>query len=66
MTRSDLQQHADICPYCGEPIEVTLDLSAGSARFIEDCPVCCQPIEHRLQVDPLDENYSLTLHRDDE
>jgi hypothetical protein len=39
------------CPYCGERFETLLDLSAGSASYIEDCQVCCQPIDFRLQVD---------------
>jgi hypothetical protein len=39
------------CPYCGEPFETTVDLSAGSATYVEDCQVCCQPIEMRLEVD---------------
>lgn len=33
------------CPFCGEPVDVTLDLSAGNQQYIEDCQVCCQPIE---------------------
>ena len=33
------------CPYCGEPIEITIDPSGGSSQqYIEDCPVCCQPL----------------------
>ena len=39
------------CPYCGEPFETLLDLSAGPASYIEDCRVCCQPIEFDLQTD---------------
>jgi hypothetical protein len=39
------------CPYCGESFETVLDLSAGSASYIEDCQVCCRPIEFRLEVD---------------
>lgn len=39
------------CPYCGESFETRLDLSAGSASYIEDCQVCCQPIEFRVEVD---------------
>lgn len=38
------------CPYCGEPFETALDLSEGSARYIEDCQICCQPIEFELEV----------------
>ena len=42
---------ADIsCPYCGEPLTVRLDLSAGSQSYVEDCQVCCQPIQLAVQV----------------
>jgi hypothetical protein len=39
------------CPYCGESYETTVDLSAGSQRYIEDCAICCRPIEIALRVD---------------
>jgi hypothetical protein len=39
------------CPYCGESYETTVDLSAGSQRYVEDCAVCCRPIEIALRVD---------------
>src|SRR5258705_412984 len=33
-----------VCPYCAEPVELTLDPGGGSAQeYVEDCPVCCQP-----------------------
>jgi hypothetical protein len=38
------------CPYCGEPFEILLDLSAGSASYIEDCQICCRPIEINIDV----------------
>jgi transcription elongation factor Elf1 len=38
------------CPYCGESYETTVDLSAGSQRYVEDCAVCCRPIEIALKV----------------
>lgn len=40
------------CPYCGEPIDVVIDASAGAQRYVEDCSVCCRPIELELVVDP--------------
>ncbi|MEJ0006375.1 MAG: CPXCG motif-containing cysteine-rich protein [Steroidobacteraceae bacterium] len=43
--------HQVFCPYCGEPFETLIDLSAGSATYIEDCQVCCQPIEFKVEVD---------------
>lgn len=31
-----------VCDYCGEEIELPVDLSAGRQQeFVEDCPVCC-------------------------
>jgi hypothetical protein len=38
------------CPYCGEAIGTTVDVSAGANTYIEDCQVCCQPIEMELRV----------------
>lgn len=38
------------CPYCGEPIELFVDASAGSAAYIEDCPVCCRPMQVEVRV----------------
>ncbi|HKT42830.1 MAG TPA: CPXCG motif-containing cysteine-rich protein [Rhodanobacteraceae bacterium] len=39
------------CPYCGEPIELLVDASAGSSSYIEDCQVCCRPIQVDVRVD---------------
>ena len=39
------------CPYCGEPIEILVDGSVDSQRYIEDCQVCCRPIEIAVTVD---------------
>ena len=39
------------CPYCGEPIELLVDASAGDQRYIEDCQVCCRPIVVVATVD---------------
>jgi len=39
------------CPYCGETFETLVDLSAGSANYVEDCQICCQPIQLSLEVD---------------
>ena len=53
-----------LCPYCGEPLELWLDPSAGDQDYIEDCAVCCRPIECRLTV--RGEDWQLELHRDDD
>lgn len=50
-TSGGTQFHLVHCPYCGEPFETLIDLSAGSQAYVEDCQVCCQPIEFRVTVD---------------
>jgi hypothetical protein len=46
-----LEPFADVmCPYCGEMLNVQLDLSAGAQSYVEDCQVCCQPIQMTVQV----------------
>jgi hypothetical protein len=47
----DLEYRTIECPYCGEPIELAMDCSAGDAEMIEDCHVCCRPIRVVLRVD---------------
>lgn len=32
------------CPYCGERIELVVDVAAGEQQYIEDCQVCCRPM----------------------
>ena len=32
------------CPYCGESIELVVDISVPEQQYIEDCFVCCRPI----------------------
>lgn len=33
-----------VCPYCGEPNELSLDPGSGSVQeYLEDCQVCCRP-----------------------
>ncbi|HVS76591.1 MAG TPA: CPXCG motif-containing cysteine-rich protein [Steroidobacteraceae bacterium] len=47
---ASLQARTVQCPYCGESFETVVDLSSGSASYIEDCQVCCRPMEVRLDV----------------
>ncbi len=53
------------CPYCGEPIELPVDASAGPHAAIEDCPVCCRPIQVRIDL-AADGEAILVLARDDD
>lgn len=53
------------CPFCGEHFETQVDLSAGSASYIEDCQVCCQPIEMSIEVDDAGALAHLSARRGD-
>ena len=57
--------HQVHCPYCGEPFETLIDLSAGTASYVEDCQVCCQPIDFTVQVDHAGALESLVVGRSD-
>lgn len=48
---SRLSEQSISCPFCGEPMSITLDLSAGGQSYIEDCQICCQPMEIRFETD---------------
>lgn len=52
------------CPYCGEPIELAVDASAGAAAYVEDCPVCCRPMQ--VETDTLDGEISARVRTCDE
>ena len=39
------------CPYCGEPIEISVDCSIENQRYIEDCRVCCRPMDVAVAID---------------
>ncbi len=32
------------CPYCGESIDVLVEVIEEAQEYIEDCQVCCRPI----------------------
>jgi len=42
------------CPYCAELIELTIDCSTSSQRYIEDCQVCCRPINVSIHIPEAD------------
>jgi uncharacterized Zn finger protein len=60
-----LEETANVtCPYCGEAIDLAVDVSAGSQSYIEDCQVCCQPMNVNVSVDA-DGDVAVTVSRDD-
>jgi hypothetical protein len=59
-----LERFVDIaCPYCGEPITVRIDLSAGSQAYVEDCQVCCQPITLSVPITDAGELLEVSAER---
>ena len=52
------------CPYCGEHIEVIVDLSIIDQEYIEDCSVCCRPITLVMTV--VDGTASVTARNENE
>jgi len=51
----ELQEQTVTCPYCGERIDILLDLSVPYQNYIEDCQVCCRPIVFDVSLDSDDE-----------
>lgn len=49
----DLTEGAPVfCPYCGESVDVLVDLAGGAVQeYVEDCEVCCRPWAVRVVFD---------------
>ena len=39
------------CPYCGERLDLAVDITGGERAYIEDCEVCCRPIECGIELE---------------
>ena len=53
------------CPYCGEWIEIVVEVAAGRQDYIEDCQVCCKPMSLRVSIDA-DGEPAVDAHAEDE
>lgn len=53
------------CPYCGEPITLLVDGTAGSQTYTEDCFVCCRPIVVSVDCDAGDQCQIRVAQEDD-
>jgi cysteine-rich CPXCG protein len=38
------------CPWCGERLDVRVDVTAGEREYIDDCEVCCRPMELSVEL----------------
>jgi len=66
MQLDEIESFPQICPYCGEEVEVDIDESGGSRqRYVEDCPVCCRPWQVEVVRDR-DGEWHTTLRTTDE
>lgn len=48
---NELLQNLISCPYCGESIDVLIDIGEAGQEYIEDCQVCCRPIVFHIDLD---------------
>lgn len=39
------------CPWCGEPLDVRVDVTAGEREYVDDCEVCCRPMDLAVVLD---------------
>ncbi len=46
----ELMEQDISCPYCGEVIDVVVEVLDESQEYIEDCQVCCRPIVFNIDV----------------
>ena len=57
-----LESHTVQCPYCGETIEVDIEILEEAQSFIEDCSVCCRPIQFEVSTN-VDEELEVVATR---
>ena len=62
---NQLTEKSISCPYCGETIEVLIDVADIDEQYIEDCQVCCKPINF-LVFENMDEELTVTVTSDEE
>ena len=51
------------CPYCGETIEIEVEILEDEQSLIQDCTVCCRPIQ--FTVAALEDGAEITAARSD-
>ena len=51
------------CPYCGETIEVQVEVLPEDQSYIEDCSVCCRPIQIEVTPGPDKSGVELIVSR---
>ncbi len=60
-----LSEQTVACPYCGESIDILVDLSATQQSYIEDCQVCCRPINMVVIRNDANQVFVQVTHEDE-
>ena len=47
------------CPYCGEMIDILIDLSIETQEYTEDCSVCCRPMVVTINTSQVESSVSV-------
>ena len=53
------------CPWCGERLDVRVDVTAGERSYIDDCEVCCRPMELNVELEESGALRALAVRRAD-
>jgi hypothetical protein len=53
------------CPWCGERLDVRVDVTAGEREYVDDCEVCCRPMELAVETDERGGLAALRVRRQD-
>lgn len=54
-----------LCAWCGEPNEITLDVSGGAQQvLVVDCEVCCRPNLLNVHIDLEEDAVSIEAMRE--
>ena len=61
----DLLEKKIECPYCGESLDVLVDMSEAGQSYVEDCQVCCRPMAFSVS-DDLDGSTQLVVKAENE
>jgi hypothetical protein len=64
--RMDLIHKTIICPFCGHPTHITLDVSGEDQDDFEDCSNCCNPIHIKTHKDEAHHSVQVFIDADDE
>lgn len=52
------------CPFCGESIELAIEMTLAHQQYVEDCEVCCRPMI--VTIDASQEEPVVNVTREDE